>query len=117
MRVTYLLGVISARIVPGATRTANHGHAAVSQRTFRAFLPIRGAGANVRSRGATSFLGAYSGAMEWDHEAEARMKKAPFFIRPFIKGRAEKEAKARGLTKVTCALLDELKQSEHRGTT
>lgn len=45
------------------------------------------------------------------------MKKAPFFIRPFIKSRAEKEAKARGLTKVSAALLDELKKSEHRGTT
>jgi hypothetical protein len=55
------------------------------------------------------------GAMLWDPEAEARVKKAPFFIRPFIKSRAEKEAKARGLERVTCALLDELKASEHRG--
>ena len=54
--------------------------------------------------------------MEWDSEAEARVKKAPFFVRPFIKGRAEKEAKARGLPKVTCALLDELKSKEHQGS-
>jgi hypothetical protein len=53
--------------------------------------------------------------MEWEADAAARIKKAPFFIRPFIKGRAEKEAKARGLDKVTAALLDELKASEHRG--
>ena len=53
--------------------------------------------------------------MDWDQEAEARLKKAPFFVRPFIKLRAEKEAKARGHTKVTSALLDELKASEHRG--
>jgi hypothetical protein len=53
--------------------------------------------------------------MDWEREAEARIKKAPFFIRPFIKSRAEREAKARGLERVTCALLDELKASEHKG--
>jgi len=53
--------------------------------------------------------------MDWEVEAEARIKKAPFFIRPFIKARAEKEAKARGLSRVTTALLDELKSREHRG--
>jgi hypothetical protein len=53
--------------------------------------------------------------MQWEPAAEARMKKAPFFVRPFIKSRAEKEAKARNLEKVTEALLDELKSKEHRG--
>ncbi len=52
--------------------------------------------------------------MRWEPAAEARLKKAPFFIRPFIRGRAEKEAKARNLEAVTEALLDELKASEHR---
>lgn len=52
--------------------------------------------------------------MEWQPEAEARLKKAPFFVRPFIKARAEKEAKARGMSQVTTALLDELKAREHR---
>ena len=54
--------------------------------------------------------------MEWDNDAEARVKKAPFFVRPFIKSRAEREAKARGLSRVTSALLDELKSNEHRGS-
>jgi hypothetical protein len=54
--------------------------------------------------------------MDWEQEAEARVKKAPFFIRPFIKSRAEKAAAARGLSKVTAALLDELKASEHTGS-
>lgn len=54
--------------------------------------------------------------MQWAPDAEARIKKAPFFIRPFIKARAEKEAKARGLREVTTALLDELKASEHKGS-
>jgi anaerobic sulfite reductase subunit C len=54
--------------------------------------------------------------MEWDSEAEARVKKAPFFVRPFIRSRAEREAKARGLSKVTSTLLDELKSNEHKGS-
>ena len=53
--------------------------------------------------------------MRWDPEAETRLKKAPFFIRPFIKSRAEKVAKERNLDTVTPALLDELKSKEHRG--
>jgi hypothetical protein len=53
--------------------------------------------------------------MDWERDAEARVKKAPFFIRPFIKARAEREAKARGLPQVTTALLDELKSKEHKG--
>lgn len=53
--------------------------------------------------------------MDWEKEAEARLRKAPFFVRPFIKSRAEKEARARGLDRVTTALLDELKSKEHRG--
>lgn len=57
----------------------------------------------------------YVAGMRWEPEAEARLKKAPFFIRPFIKSRAEKEAQARGLSAVTTALLDELKSKEHRG--
>lgn len=54
--------------------------------------------------------------MEWDYEAETRVKKAPFFIRPFIRMRAENAAKERGLAKVTTALLDELKSKEHKGS-
>lgn len=53
--------------------------------------------------------------MDWEEKAEARIKKAPFFVRPFIKVRAEREAKARGLTRVTETLLDELKSREHKG--
>ncbi len=53
--------------------------------------------------------------MEWEPEAKARLQKAPFFVRPFVKGCAEKEAKARGLESVTSALLDELKAREHKG--
>ena len=50
----------------------------------------------------------------WQPEADKRLRKVPFFVRPFVKKRAETEARARGLTEVTAQLLDELKQREHR---
>lgn len=53
--------------------------------------------------------------MEWEREATQRISKAPFFIRPFIRRRAEREAEARGMDKVTVALIDELKRGEHPG--
>ena len=54
--------------------------------------------------------------MDWDPQAKDRIDKAPFFIRPFIKSRAEKAARERGLERVSAELLDELKASEHRGS-
>ncbi|MBX7193157.1 MAG: PCP reductase family protein [Sandaracinaceae bacterium] len=53
--------------------------------------------------------------LRWSPEAEARLAKVPFFVRFFVKRRAEAAAKERGLTEVTSALLDEIKSSEHRG--
>lgn len=53
--------------------------------------------------------------MDWDADARARLQKVPFFIRPFVKLRAESEARKRGLDRVTAALLDELKSKEHKG--
>lgn len=52
--------------------------------------------------------------MEWEQDAKARLQKAPFFVRFFIKQRAESEAQKRGLTRITSALLDELKSKEHK---
>jgi hypothetical protein len=54
--------------------------------------------------------------MQWEAEAQARLKKAPFFVRFFIKQRAESEARRRGLDVVTTTLLDVLKSKEHRGS-
>lgn len=51
--------------------------------------------------------------MQWDPEAKARIEKAPFFIRPFIKRHAERVARERGHASVTVALLTELKSREH----
>lgn len=51
----------------------------------------------------------------WDAEAAKRLAKAPFFVRPFVKNRAEQVARERGLANVTTQLLDELKSKEHQG--
>lgn len=53
--------------------------------------------------------------MRWRPDAEQRLKKVPFFIRPFVKRRAEGVARDRGLTEVTSELLDEIKEREHQG--
>lgn len=52
--------------------------------------------------------------IRWTKDALARLKKVPFFIRPFVRRRASAEAKTRGLTEVTSALLDEIKSKEHQ---
>jgi light-independent protochlorophyllide reductase subunit B len=52
--------------------------------------------------------------MRWAAEAEQRLRKVPFFIRPWVKRRAEAVARERGLSEVTGPLLDEIKNREHR---
>jgi len=51
--------------------------------------------------------------LRWAPDALEKIKKVPFFVRPLAKKKAESEARARGLTEVTAALLDELKQAQH----
>jgi uncharacterized membrane protein len=53
--------------------------------------------------------------IHWTGEAKARLSRVPFFIRPFVKRRAEAAARERGLPEVTSQLLDEIKSKEHRG--
>jgi len=53
--------------------------------------------------------------IKWQPEAEARLRKVPFFIRPLVKKRAEAAAAERGLREITSQLLDEIKGREHRG--
>lgn len=52
--------------------------------------------------------------IRWAAEAEQRLRKVPFFIRPWVKRRAEAVARERGLSEVTGPLLDEIKDREHR---
>ncbi len=51
----------------------------------------------------------------WQPDAEQRLKKVPFFIRPWVKRRAEAVARERGVREVTSRLLDEIKGREHKG--
>jgi hypothetical protein len=53
--------------------------------------------------------------MNWQADAEQRLKKVPFFIRPWVKHRAEAVAREQGLREVTTQLLDEIKGREHKG--
>lgn len=50
----------------------------------------------------------------WEPSAAQRLKKAPFFVRPLIKARAEQVARQRGLSVIDEKLLDELKGKEHK---
>jgi hypothetical protein len=49
----------------------------------------------------------------WQASAEQRLRSVPFFIRPWVKRRAEAVARERGLLQVTTELLDEIKGREH----
>lgn len=51
--------------------------------------------------------------MRWTREAEAAVKRAPFFVRPLVRRRAEAEARKRGMEEVTAELLAELKSKQH----
>ncbi len=51
-------------------------------------------------------------AIKWASDAEARIKKVPFFVRPLARRKAEAAAEERGMAEVTSALLDEIKAKE-----
>lgn len=53
--------------------------------------------------------------MTFTPEAEAALKRIPFFVRPFVRRRAEQVARERGLTVIDAALLKELREKEHTG--
>ena len=54
-------------------------------------------------------------AIVWRSCAKARLKKVPFFIRPFVKSRVEKVARARNFTEINEGLLIEIKRKEMPG--
>ncbi len=62
---------------------------------------------------ATSLLRSHMPSISFTPEAELRLKKAPFFIRPLIRKKAAEAAKKRGLDRVTADLLAELKGENH----
>lgn len=50
--------------------------------------------------------------MEWDKDAEEKLKKAPFFIRKIAKGKVEKAARAEGIERITLDFMEKIKQKE-----
>ncbi len=50
--------------------------------------------------------------IEWEAEALARLRKAPFFIRGIAKRKVEKAVVELGETKVTVALMEKIKKQE-----
>lgn len=51
--------------------------------------------------------------MEWSDEAQARLNKAPFFVRKMVRKKVNKEAEKRGLTLVNTELIDAVKKKQH----
>jgi hypothetical protein len=69
----------------------------------------------MRARRSAIVLHMGSGA-RWHPDAEQRLRKVPFFIRPWVRRRAEAVAHERGLSEVTSQLLDDIKNREHAGS-
>ncbi|MBI2375469.1 MAG: PCP reductase family protein [Deltaproteobacteria bacterium] len=53
--------------------------------------------------------------VRWSNEAKERLERIPFFVRPFIKKRAEEVTRERGLDEVTPEILAQLRKTEHTG--
>ena len=51
-------------------------------------------------------------SIPWDADAEAELKRAPFFIRKLARSRVEKAARERGMERVTMALVEQVKNRE-----
>jgi hypothetical protein len=56
-----------------------------------------------------------SSKIEWDSEAEKRLKKAPFFVRKIARNKVEKAAQAQGLTRITVEFMEKIKNREMGG--
>lgn len=51
-------------------------------------------------------------ALEWDADAEQRLKQAPFFVRRIARQKVERAARERGLNRVTLDLVESIKHRE-----
>lgn len=50
--------------------------------------------------------------LEWDEAATKRVEAAPFFVRKLIRHKVEKAARSQGISRVTEALLDQVKKKQ-----
>jgi len=53
-----------------------------------------------------------SDELEWDAEAEERLKRAPFFVRGMARRKVEKAALALGEKRISVELMEKIKQQE-----
>ena len=51
--------------------------------------------------------------LDWDKDAETRLRNIPFFVRGLARSRIEKEARRRGETRISVALMQDIKQQQH----
>ncbi len=51
----------------------------------------------------------------WDEKALEKLEKVPVFIRKMVKGKIEKAAMAKGASKITPELMDEIRKEESGG--
>lgn len=50
--------------------------------------------------------------IEWDSEAEKRIRKAPFFVRKHARKKVEAAARKLGETRITVELMEKVKKQE-----
>ena len=50
--------------------------------------------------------------LQWDDDAVKRLNKAPFFVRKIARGRVEKAARDQGVSLITLAFVEQIKQRE-----
>ena len=67
-------------------------------------------------RAGSAMVRLVASSVRWHPDAEQRLGKVPFFIRPWVRRRAESVARERGLAQVNSQLLDEIKGREHQPT-
>lgn len=48
--------------------------------------------------------------MDWNFEAEARLKEIPFFVRPAARKKIEKFAQDKGLSQITVEVYEDAKK-------
>ena len=51
----------------------------------------------------------------WDEKELEKLEKVPVFIRKMVKGKIEKAAMAKGASKITPELMDEIRKEESGG--
>ena len=49
----------------------------------------------------------------WTPEALEKLKRAPFFVRPFAKRKIEAEARAQNLPEITAEFVEQLRRKQH----